>query len=52
MTREQFTLLKQRVAARYDPEEIIDILALDSEELVEALEELVMLHLDKFDVEE
>lgn len=52
MTREQWLLLKQRVAAQYDPEEIIDILALNSEELVEELEELIMLNINKFDVED
>lgn len=52
MTSEKWAILKTRIAEHYDPEEILDILGLDSEELIYQLEELVFSKLDMFDVEE
>lgn len=52
ITPETWAILKSRIAEHYDPEEILDILGLDSEELIDQLEELVFAKLDVFDVEE
>lgn len=52
MTSEKWAILKTRIAEHYDPDEVLDILGLTSEELIDQLEELVFAKLDVFDVEE
>jgi len=40
--------LKERVADRYDPEYIVDLLSITSEELVEAFEDRLLANRDEF----
>jgi hypothetical protein len=42
--------IKQQLLDRYDPDDIISILELDTEELIDELEYLILKNLDKFEL--
>lgn len=44
--------IKQQLLDRYDPDDIIYILEIDTEELVDELEHLIMRNLDKFNLDD
>lgn len=43
--------IKQLLLDRYDPDDIISILELDTEELIDELEHLILKNLDKFELD-
>jgi hypothetical protein len=43
--------IKQLLVDKYDPDDIIDLLGLDTEELVDLLEDYILDNLDKFELE-
>jgi hypothetical protein len=43
--------IKQQLLDRYDPDDIISILELDTEELIDELEYLILKNLDKFELD-
>lgn len=49
MRRSDFELLKERISVRYDPDEIVEILALTSIDILDAFEDNVYANLTLFD---
>ena len=49
MPRSDFELLKERISVRYDPDEIVEILALTSIDILDAFEQNVRANLTLFD---
>lgn len=52
MNAEQWETYRLRIIERWSPEEVLDLLSLDTEQLVDLLEDYVIGNIEKFDVED